>query len=163
MRILPASTRNHNRLRVADKASKRLEVTTSSMNVCRCTPPYSLAVLLAAHCSPRAPSIQAFCTAHTPSTRSISDDSTAILPVLAVRKVLATVLILRVHCVWCLPCNGDAVGMYMTCIFIWDKTQATRCCFYSDATADMWSCCCAVDAAETYHISADNIIPKRPR
>ena len=101
--------------------------------------------------------ISAVSTAHTPSTRSISDDSTAILPVLAVRKVLATVLILRVHCVWCLPCNGDAVGMYMTCIFIWDKTQATRCCFYSDATADMWSCCCAVDAAETYHISADNI------
>ena len=63
-------------------------MTTSSMILC-CARycPYLLAY------------IQACSTAYTPSTRSIADVSAAILPALAVRKVLytRTVLSLRVY------------------------------------------------------------------
>ena len=78
---------------------------------------YSLAVILAAHHTPSTPGIQVFSAAHIPSTRSISDVSTSIPPVLAVRKVLdnRAVLSPRVY-VRFLLCNAAAAaGMYMTC------------------------------------------------
>ena len=77
---------------------------------------YSLAVILAAHHTPSTPGIQVFRAAHIPSTRSISDVSTSIPPVLAVRKVLdnRAVLSPRVY-VRFLLCNAAAAAGMYTC------------------------------------------------
>ena len=53
-----------------------------------------------------------------------SENSSAKLPVLAVRKVLDTVLSLRVHGVRRPLCDAAAAGIYMTYIFKWYPTEA---------------------------------------
>ena len=91
----------------------------------------------------------------------MSDDSTAVFPVLAVRKVLDTVLSVRVHGVRCLLRHAAAAVLYFEVGTLHACSNGTRpkkqqdVGLYSGA-ADIWSCCRNAAAAETGHSTADD-------